>query len=261
MTPTDIAAALKAALALGSEGRPCFPCRTDKSPATPHGFKEATCCAGGLRDLWRRRPGPLVGVVTGEASGIDALDLDKGHAEASLWWAENRHRLPATRTHRTRSGGLHLLFRHTYAVRCTVGRIAPGVDTRGDGGYLIWWPAAGFPVIRDLSPVPWPAWLFDILGHPPATSREPCSSDHIAAGQYAPAALRNAAHRVATATPGQRNSILNAEAYRIGRFVKAGLLDPQHVADTLAASAFAAGLDPREIVATLRSAFGAKGLL
>jgi hypothetical protein len=261
MIPTDIAAALRAALALGSEGRPCFPCRIDKSPATPHGFKEATCDANGLRDLWRRHPGSLVGVATGEASEIDVLDLDKGHPEASAWWSENRHRLPATRTHRTRSGGLHLLFRHTSAVRCTAGRIAPGIDTRGDGGYLIWWPAAGFPVLRALPPVPWPKWLLDTLTWSPATSRELCSSHRFAASKYAPAALRNAAHRVATAAPGHRNNVLNAEAYRIGRFVKAGLLDPQHVADTLAASAFAGGLDPREIVATLRSAFGARELL
>ena len=248
-------------MALGSEGRSCFPCRTDKRPATLHGFKEATCDAKGLRDLWRRHPGPLVGVATGVASGIDALDLDKGHPEAGVWWAENRHRLPETRTHRTRSGGLHLLFSHTSALRCTAGRIAPGIDTRGDGGYLIWWPAAGFPVLRDLSPVPWPAWLFDIITRPPATFREHCSNVYIGTGQYAPTALRNAAYRVVTAKPGHRNNVLNAEAYRIGRFVEAGLLDGQEVADTLAASAFAAGLNPREIVATLRSAFGARDLL
>jgi hypothetical protein len=261
VTATEIAAALRAALALGSEGRSCFPCRTDKRPAILHGFKEATCDAKGLRDLWRRDPGPLVGVATGVASGIDALDLDKGHPEAGVWWAENRHRIPETRTHRTRSGGLHLLFRHTSALRCTAGRIAPGIDTRGDGGYLIWWPAAGFPVLCDLSPVPWPAWLFDTLAQPRATSRERRSSVCVGTGQYAPTALRNAARRVVTAKPGHRNNVLNAEAYCIGRFVEAGLLDAQEVADTLAASAFAAGLDPSEIVATLRSAFGARDLL
>jgi bifunctional DNA primase/polymerase-like protein len=261
VTATDIATALRAALALGSEGRPCFPCRANKRPATPHGFKEATCDANGLCGLWRHYPGPLVGLVTGEASGIDVLDLDKGHPEAGVWWAENRHRIPETRTHRTRSGGLHLLFRHTSALRCTAGRIAPGIDTRGDGGYLIWWPAAGFPVLRDLSPVSWPAWLFDTLAQPPATSRGRRSSFCIGTGQYAPTALRNAAHRVVTAKPGRRNNVLNAEAYRIGRFVEAGLLDAQEVADTLADSAFTAGLDPREIVATLHSAFRARDLL
>jgi hypothetical protein len=226
VTAAGIAAALTAALALGSQGRPCFPCRIDKRPATPHGFKDATYDANRLRDLWRSYPGPLVGLATGEASGIDALDLDKGHPEAAAWWAENRNRLPKTRTHRTRSGGLHLLFRHTRTLRCTAGQIAPGIDTRGDGGYLIWWPAIGFPVLCDLSPVPWPAWLLELLT-PPETSREPCSNVHIDTGRYARAVLRHAANRVATAPLGHRNSILNAEAYGIGRFVKAVFSTPK----------------------------------
>src|SRR5271168_3008733 len=87
--------------------------------------------------LWRRYPAPLVGVSTGEPSGIDALDLDAKHPEAAQWWTANRHRLPTTRT---RSGGLHLIFRHQPGVRCWIGRPVPGVDGRGDGGFAIWWP-------------------------------------------------------------------------------------------------------------------------
>jgi hypothetical protein len=37
-------------------------------------------------------------------------------------------------------------------------RIAPSVDVRGDGGYVIWWPREGFPVI-DRPLAPWPEWL------------------------------------------------------------------------------------------------------
>jgi hypothetical protein len=51
---------------------------------------------------------------------------------------ENRKRLPETRTHRTRSGGLQLLFRCTPRLRCTARRIAPGVYKRCDGGHLNW---------------------------------------------------------------------------------------------------------------------------
>jgi hypothetical protein len=59
VTATDIPAAHRAALVLGSEGRLCFPCRTNKRPTTPRGFKEATCDPSGLGDLWRRHPGPI----------------------------------------------------------------------------------------------------------------------------------------------------------------------------------------------------------
>jgi hypothetical protein len=267
VTAVPIAAALETALALGGEGLPCFPCGNDKRPATSHGFKEATCDSNGLRNLWGCHPAPLVGVATGAASGIDALDLDKKHPAAGAWWAENRDRLPVTRTHRTRSGGLHLLFRHAAGLRCTAGSITPGVDTRGDGGYIVWWPSAALPVLCDAPPAPWPAWLISALTRPHATA--PCAAREVSAvpggygaqSRYASAALRYATEQVARARIGTRNATLNAKAYGLGRLVAAGLLDPQEVADTLAATAFAAGLGPREIEATLRSALRARGLL
>jgi hypothetical protein len=40
-------------------------------------------------------------------------------------------------------------------------RIAPGVDVRGDGGYVIWWPREGFPVV-DLPLADWPEWLLEL---------------------------------------------------------------------------------------------------
>src|SRR5262249_22616891 len=160
-TSVEISHALAAALALGSGGRKCFPCRGDKRPATPHGFRDAACDAGTLRDLWSRYPGTLIGVATGEAADIDALDLDRKHPEAVDWWATNRHRLPKTRAHRTPSGGLHVIFRHRPGTRCWTGRPVPGVDGRANGGYVIWWPAAGLPVLSDAPLAQWPAWLFD----------------------------------------------------------------------------------------------------
>jgi hypothetical protein len=41
-------------------------------------------------------------------------------------------------------------------MRCTQGYIHKGVDSRGRGGYIIWWPAAGLDVLNadDLAPVP-----------------------------------------------------------------------------------------------------------
>jgi len=52
-------------------------------------------------------PGELVGVPNGEVSGYSVLDVDLSkHPEADVWLAAHRARLPATRIHRTRSGGL-----------------------------------------------------------------------------------------------------------------------------------------------------------
>jgi hypothetical protein len=132
VSAAEIPAALGRALALGL---PAFPCRADKRPACPHGYRDATADPTGLRALWRRHPGPLVGVPTGELSGFDVLDIDAPrHPEAAAWLGARRDGLPATRTHRTRSGGLHLLFRHQSGLRCWAGRPVAGVDGRGDGG-------------------------------------------------------------------------------------------------------------------------------
>ena len=156
--------ALAAALDLAESGIPVFPCildgtKRDKSPATPHGFKDASCDPAAVRNLWCNYPGALVGVPTGGISGIDVLDIDPRHG-GDKWLEAIRDRLPATRTHATRSGGYHLLFRHRSGMGCSASRIARGVDVRADGGYACWWPAAGSPTAR-LASWPatcWPRW-------------------------------------------------------------------------------------------------------
>jgi len=264
MTTPIVAAAIGGALAVGL---PCFPCRDDKAPATSHGFCDATADPAALRELWRRHPAPLVGVPTGEASGIDALDLDKKHPEAREWWSQNRHNLPQTRTHRTRSGGLHLLFKHAPGLRCWTSRPVIGIDGRAAGGYIVWWPAAGTPVLCGAPLAPWPAWLIDELNPPQSSipnvawARPRGPSRYRTGSRYAFSALRHAADRVARAPAGCRNRELNSQAYGIARLAAEGRLDAQEVADILAAAALAAGLARREIEATLRSAFAARGLL
>jgi hypothetical protein len=194
---------------------------------------------------------------------IDALR----HAGAGAWRHSNRHRLPTTRIHRTRSSGLHLLFQHRPGMRCWTGCPDVGVDGRADGGYVIWWPVAGEPLICDAPPAQWPDWSLEELipqtapAFAGAWEASAALFDRGTQSCYTDAALRHATERVARAPVGTRNDVLNSEAYSLGRLVAAGLIDGQAVADALAAAAMAAGLLPREIEATLRSAFGARGLL
>jgi hypothetical protein len=129
---------------------PIFPCRReDKRPLSQRGFHDATSFAS-IPEGW-----PLVGVATGEGSGLDCLDID---AEGIGWYDREFDALPFTRAHETRSGGLHLLFRHAEGLRCSTSRIAPGVDVRADGGYIIWWPREGLP-FEDHPLCEWPGWL------------------------------------------------------------------------------------------------------
>ena len=135
------------------DGRPVpiFPCYKSKSPACEHGHKDASTDPDRIRALWAGRTGLLVAVPTGAASGIAVLDVDR----AGMRWLPSAG-LPATRQHQTRSGGRHLIFRHTPGLRCSQSAIAPGVDVRADGGYVIFWPMHGYAV-DDRPLADWPS--------------------------------------------------------------------------------------------------------
>jgi hypothetical protein len=260
MTAGEIDRTLGAALALRM---PVFPVGVDKSPACPRGFLAATTEHAAIRDLWRRHPGPLVGVRTGAASGLDVLDVDgPRHPDAAEWFAKRRDRLPATRIHRTRSGGLHVLFQHRPSMRCWAGRPVPGIDGRADNGFVVWWPTAGVRVECDAPLAAWPEWLVAELAPDPPRHRSvpPSIEPSRKSSAYFAAALRHAVRRIATAPIGVRNDTLNAEAFGIARLVAAGGLGDQEAADALAAAAVEAGLQDREIEATLRSALAARGV-
>ena len=223
--------ALEKALTLASMGLPCFPCTASKQPACKHGFHDAETDSTALRNLWARSPGELIGVSTGEASGIDVLDIDPKHDEASDWCKANQERFPNTRAHKTRSGGVHLLFRHKHGLRCSAGRIARGIDVRANGGYIIWWPATGLPVLRTAPLTDWPHWLLDDLVRslePPPPSRV------VVADAFALAQL---ARFVASARDGERNDLAFWAACRAGEMVASGLLDADSAAAVIAEAA------------------------
>ena len=134
---------LKSALQLADSGLPVFPVEPNgKRPFShlvKHGFKDATTEEVKIRDWWRTLPSANVGVVTGDVFVVD-IDV-KGEADGIARWnelAEGRE-VPATRTVRTPSGGLHLYFRAPDGVdvRCSNSRLADGIDVKGNGGYVL----------------------------------------------------------------------------------------------------------------------------
>jgi hypothetical protein len=248
MSAPEIAHALAAALALAAEGLPSFPLRANKRPACPGGFHAAAGDTTAVRDLWHCYPGPLVGVPTGGRSGIDVLDLDRKHRETGVWWAANRHRLPETRAHRTRSGGLHLFFQHDSRLRCWTGRPMPGIDGRAGGGYIVWWPAAGLPVLRNAPLALWPAWLLAELQ--PSTSPERSTVRVTVPDEHALAGL---VRFVAGAPPGQRNNVVYWAGCRAGEMVASGLISAETAATVIAHAAMRAGLSRLEAERTASS--------
>ncbi len=253
--------ALQHASTLAAAGCACFPMTSAKTPlAGSHGVKDASTDPARLAELFADRRAELVAIACGTPSSTSVLDIDRQH-DGMRWWRENRDRLPATFAYRTRSGGLHLWFRHHPALRTIeLGKLGAGIEIRSTGSGAIYWPSTGLPVLCDAPPADWPSWLTP----PPKPAYSPPVAPPWQGGdgparRYALGALRRGIERVAAAGPGQRNSALNAEAYSLIRLTEGGGLDHAEIADALAHAALAAGLDRREIVATLQSALMARG--
>lgn len=139
----------KHALDLIAQGIPVFPCRPDKKPYTENGYKDATTDPDQVNEWLRQFPDALIGVPTGERTGWTVLDLDTEYPKgtpstiAFEWYADHMAELATPYWHNTQRGGKHLFFK--WNGERNAGAIRPAVDIRGEGGYIIWWPAEGCP--------------------------------------------------------------------------------------------------------------------
>jgi hypothetical protein len=179
------------------EGRtlPICPYGTDKRPTCKGGFNAASADSKAIERLWLLYPGPLVGVRTGEASGLAVLDIDPKH-DGEAWMADFEasqvtRGAPSpfvTRIHATRSGGLHFVFRHRDGLKSNRDLIARGVDVRADRGAVIWWPQAGYRVLCAGPVAPWPAALDEALAAGDLRRRRKTAAAHAryAKGESAP---------------------------------------------------------------------------
>jgi hypothetical protein len=148
-----------------------FPCKARaKNPATKNGFLDATIDPAQLADWWGRDPCSNVAIRTGEKSGLVVLDIDGEDGFAALDELERRHGdLPATASVRTPRGGSHFYFRHPgIPIRSRQAFPGPGLDVRGDGGYVLAPPSIGpngqrYEVEDDEEISPLPCWLLRLL--------------------------------------------------------------------------------------------------
>ena len=176
---------LERALALAEIGLFVFPCRSRdeidpetgeilkgkevKTPLTPHGFKDASVDRDKISAWWTSWPGALVGLPTGRINKIAVADLDKKNGKD--WEVSARKAglaLPDTHTATTPSGGEHRYYRYPANVekitsasdlfRHLVGSEKTGIDTRGDGGYVIAWGDLTPKMIADFAE--WPTEVF-----------------------------------------------------------------------------------------------------
>lgn len=108
-----------------------------KNPINSTGSLDPLTTPEEVDQLFEERPDANYGLVTGRRSNLIALDVDGPEGESSLAALEEQNTfLPRTLTVQT-SKGRHLLFDHDGpAIRNRVGFV-PGLDIRGEGGYVV----------------------------------------------------------------------------------------------------------------------------
>lgn len=236
-------AVLNAAL-WAAQFAPVFPCLENKRPACPGGFKLARRSTAEVRAIWDLYPGVLVGMPTGEASGFDVLDIDPRNGGEG-WLAEWERFLPATRVHWTRSGGQHRLFRHRRGVRNSAGRVGPGIDVRGTGGYVILWPCHGGAVSGGELLADWPDWLIARM-IPPPRPPPPAPVSAVEADARAVQLVAHALARLRAAGAGKRHHTLRAVAKVLGGLERFIATPEGEIRTLLVDMAMAAGGEDRD---------------
>lgn len=164
---------LAGALEYANRGWAVFPLVPGtKRPLTQNGFKGASSALEDVQAYWTANPHANVAIATGEASGLVIVDVDRKHGGLdTLRQLEEAYGPLGTYKVRTGSGGLHFYFRHPGVPIRNKAGLFPGVDIRGDGGYVVAPPSELFEsgayqylggVILDI-----PAWLLEHLVEKP----------------------------------------------------------------------------------------------
>lgn len=119
---------------------------TDKKPLVAwKRFQNELPTADEVRAWWTKWPNAGIGVATGKLAGFFAVDLDRYkqnfNEEKALALIPDNLNTPTTQTLR---GGNHLLLAmpEDFEVRNSASEIEPGIDIRGEGGYIVLPPSS-----------------------------------------------------------------------------------------------------------------------
>ena len=153
------------AKALAAADIPIFPCvPNSKNPLIPRGYLGASVLESQVDEWWTKWPDANVAIAP-HGAGWCVVDLDPG---GDVEWAkllQDHGSHEPTYMVETPRGGQHLYF--FGALPSTVSKLAPHVDTRGKGGYVLVPPSIvnGKPYRllndRDIAPVP--GWVAPLI--------------------------------------------------------------------------------------------------
>jgi hypothetical protein len=257
----------RAALAYAERGWPVFPVAPRrKTPATEHGFKDASDDPERIASWWRGNPHFNIGIATG-APGVFVVDLDGSDAIAA--WADLAAQAAVDgraheRTLVSITGrGLQVWFSappEAAWARNSASRIAPGIDTRGAGGYAIAPPSVHpsgrrYRWLDPTAPLaPAPNWLAALLEPPPLPPRDdrrPLPSG-VEATPYGRAALDRMSRDLRAAGEGVRHHRMYAFSCEAGELGAGGDLGESAGERVLVDAGVASGLTFAEAARTFR---------
>lgn len=104
-----------------------------KHPRTINGVKDATTDTETIKEWWTKWPGASIGIATGKKSGLAVVDLDgpEGLLSGTIL------RLSSQVTSLTGNGKQLFYADPEGKLRNSVKKLAEGIDTRGDNGYVV----------------------------------------------------------------------------------------------------------------------------
>jgi len=267
---------LQAALELAKNGYSVFPCKPDKTPYVKW-KTEATTDAKIISDWWVTFPDAMIGLPTGEKNGLFVVDLDVDKNSGDKLGETSIENLgidlSEAPTSHTPSGGRHHFFKHQEGLKNSAKAIGPGIDTRGEGGYVV---ASGScnesgcyqwdgPSILDGEIPDIPVEIVHALsrktngqvsapGGPDRSIQAPAinkperpSNEQI--GKHLSKQLAG----VESAAKGERNQSLNKAAFSLGEYVGFGWLDYNNATAKLLSATEKCGLNCEEASATIKS--------
>ncbi len=250
----------QAALAYAAQGMHVFPLAPHgKTPLTAHGLEDATTDPMTIETWWSRWPSANIGIRTGDLVVVDEDEL--GHFDTVA--KEAGWKIPETRVAKT-AKGRHFYFTQPEGqrVRNTAGKLAAGIDTRGDGGYVVAPPSihpsgAVYDWLATVEPVKMPDWIASRLVRQ-QPERQPLPDIPLfGTTPYGERALKDEIANVANAPEGTRNDTLNTAAFALGQLVGGREIDQSDAWRSLEAAASHCGLPPTEVRKTLTSGFQA----
>jgi putative DNA primase/helicase len=116
-----------------------------KHPQTPNGLRSATIDLDTINTWFKYWPKANIGIATGAISGIGVVDIDPKHGGGDTLdeLTVKYGKIPDTVEAITQSSGRHIIFQYEEGFRTTAGKLGRGIDTRGDGGYIVAAPSKG----------------------------------------------------------------------------------------------------------------------